>query len=102
MTVLKLFGTGFANFNHFHLETQGFTGQRVVTVDRHIVAVDSDDDFALGVQVGADIGLGSDRWSLNIAARYLDTSLEVTDSDGDVTDLGFEPIVLSAGVGFRF
>ena len=63
---------------------------------------DSDDDFALGAQIGADVGLGSGRWSLNLAARWLDTTLEVTDDEGEVTDLGFEPLILSAGFGVRF
>lgn len=62
----------------------------------------SDDDFALGAQIGADFWFGESPWSLNLAAKYLDTSLEITDSDGEVTDLGFEPLILSVGFGYRF
>ena len=62
----------------------------------------SADDFALGAQIGADIPFGDGPWSLNLAARYLDASLEVTDDEGEKTDLGFDPLVLSVGFGYRF
>ena len=60
------------------------------------------DEFAFGAQIGADIGLGDGPWSLNLAARYLDVGLEVTDDGGETTDLGFDPLILSAGFGYRF
>ncbi|MEM7586347.1 MAG: outer membrane beta-barrel protein [Acidobacteriota bacterium] len=60
------------------------------------------DDFTLGAQVGADFRLGERPWTLNLAAKWIDTSLEVTSEDGEVTDLGFEPIILGFGVGYRF
>ncbi len=62
----------------------------------------SNDDFALGAQIGADIAFGGGPWSLNLAAKYLDTSLEITDGEGEETDLGFEPLILSVGFGYRF
>ena len=62
----------------------------------------SDDQFALGAQVGADIPFGDGPWSLNLAARYLDASLEITDDEGEETDLGFDPLTLSIGFGYRF
>ena len=62
----------------------------------------SGEDFAFGAQIGADIAFGNSPWSINLAAKYLDASLEVTDDEGDRTDLGFDPLILSAGFGYRF
>ncbi len=62
----------------------------------------ANDDFAFGGQIGADIAFGDSPWSLNLAAKYLDTSLEITDEDGEKTDLGFEPLILGVGFGYRF
>lgn len=62
----------------------------------------ANDDFAFGAQVGADVAFGDSPWSLNLAAKYLDTSLEITDEDGEKTDLGFEPLILGVGFGYRF
>lgn len=75
-----------------------------IQVDGETFAADftSDDDFALGAQIGADIPFGDGPWSLNLAARYLDTNLEVTDDEGEKTDLGFDPLILSVGFGYRF
>ncbi len=62
----------------------------------------TDDDFAFGAQIGADIPFGDSPWSLNLAARYLDVGLEVTGDGGEKVDLGFDPLILSAGFGYRF
>ena len=62
----------------------------------------SDDDFAVGAQLGADVPFGEGRWSLNLTARYLDVSLSVVDEEGVYTNLQFDPLVLSAGLGYRF
>lgn len=60
------------------------------------------DDFGLGAQIGADIPLGDSAWAINLAAKFLDATLEVTDEDGEETDLGFDPLILSFGFGYRF
>ena len=62
----------------------------------------SDDDFAFGAQIGADIPFGGGRWSLDLTARYLDVGLSVVDDEGVYTVLQFDPLVLSAGLGVRF
>ncbi len=62
----------------------------------------SDDDYAFGAQVGADVAFGESPWSLALAARYLDTSLSVVDEDGVFTELNFDPLILSVGFGYRF
>jgi len=62
----------------------------------------ADEDFALGAQIGANFAFGDGPWSVNLAAKMLDTSLEVTNDEGDETDLGFDPLILSVGFGYRF
>ncbi len=75
-----------------------------VQVDEHTLAADtsSNDNFALGAQIGADIPFGDGPWSLNLAARILDSSLGVTDDESVVSELNFDPLILSAGFGYRF
>ncbi len=81
----------------------GDVGFQVQVAGQNLTAdFSSDDDFALGAQIGADIPFGDGPWSLNLAARYLDASLEVTDDEGEKTDLGFDPLILSVGFGYRF
>ncbi|MCP3964635.1 MAG: outer membrane beta-barrel protein [bacterium] len=62
----------------------------------------SDDDFALGAQLGVDVAIGDGPWSIDAALRYLDTDLEATDEDGEITDIDFSPIMFSFGIGYRF
>ena len=75
-----------------------------VEVDGQTLAADlsSNDDFAFGAQIGADIPFGDGPWSLNLAARYIDTSLGVTDDESVVSELEFDPLILSVGFGYRF
>lgn len=62
----------------------------------------SSDDFAFGVQLGADIGFGDGPWSLNVAAQYIDTRLDLTNPDTSVSQLKFDPLLVNVGFGFRF
>ena len=62
----------------------------------------TDDDVAFGAQLGADVALGDGPWSLNLTARYLDIGLDVTDDEGEETDLDFHPLILGVGFGYRF
>jgi outer membrane protein W len=59
-------------------------------------------DLGIGAVLGFDIGLGSGRWSLNGAVRYLDTSLEASPSDGGVGKTDLNPTIFSVGFGYRF
>jgi len=61
--------------------------------------VDVDDELAVGATVGVDVALGDgDRWLLNAAVRYLDSSLE-----GPLgVELDLEPLLLGAGISYRF
>lgn len=81
----------------------GDVGFQVQTGDQTLASdFSSENEFALGAQIGADISFGDGPWSLNLAAKYLDASLKVTDDEGEETDLGFDPLILRVGFGFRF
>lgn len=62
--------------------------------------VEGADSFAFGAQLGADIRFGESPWSLNLAARYIDTDLEIEDNEG--SDLQFDPLIVNFGFGYRF
>ncbi len=78
-----------------------FAGQ--VDQEPFDVRVSSSDEFTFGAQVGADIRLGASRWSINLLARYLDSSLDVASGEEQVVrQLDYDPLILGAGIGFRF
>jgi outer membrane protein W len=75
----------------------------VLTPDQRLdVSIDS--DWAWGLNLGADIGLGDGPWSLGVAVKYLETELRATeeDDDGGNESLAYDPIIFSIGVGYRF
>ncbi|TMM45204.1 OmpW/AlkL family protein [Colwellia ponticola] len=64
-----------------------------------------DGSFGYSVQVGADYDLG-DNWSVNVSARYIDISTDVTfdvggDSIGSAT-VDVDPMVYSVMLGYTF
>ncbi|MEO1085645.1 MAG: outer membrane beta-barrel protein, partial [Acidobacteriota bacterium] len=61
----------------------------------------SSEELALGAQIGADIGLGTGPWSLNLSAKYLETSYDVDFSEGSV-EIDFDPLILGVGFSYRF
>ena len=62
----------------------------------------SDDYLAAGGQIGLDIPFGNRAWGLNLAAHYLRTRLQLDDvGDGD-SRVNYDPLVLHAGLGYRF
>ena len=67
------------------------------------IGVSGSDSFTIGAQIGADIPLGGSRWSVNLLARYLDSSLDVVSGEErEVRQLNYDPLILGAGVGLRF
>lgn len=62
----------------------------------------AEEGFGFGAVLGLDIGLGSGRWSLVTAIRYLDTTLEASPDDGGVGKTDFDPTIFSVGFGCRF
>ncbi len=59
-------------------------------------------ELALGVQVGADFRFGDGPWALNVAARYVDTDLELGDGADSGNELSFDPLMFNVGFGYRF
>ena len=56
-------------------------------------------DMGIGVNLGVDDGLGRGRWSLGGSLRYIQT----TDSaPGEQGSLGFDPLIVGIGFGYRF
>jgi len=62
----------------------------------------SEEDIGFGAVLGLDIGLGSGRWSLTSAIRYLNTTLEASPSDGSAGTTDLDPTIFSVGIGYRF
>ncbi|MEM8995529.1 MAG: outer membrane beta-barrel protein [Acidobacteriota bacterium] len=61
---------------------------------------DGSEELALGAQVGADIAFGAGPWSLNVSAKYFDTSYELEAFEGFEVD--FEPLIVGVGFSYRF
>jgi outer membrane protein W len=64
--------------------------------------ISGNDNFTFGVQLGVDIPLRDGPWAVNFAARYIDSSLSLTKDGGTGDRLTFDPLILSAGFGYRF
>jgi outer membrane protein W len=62
----------------------------------------SEDEFALGVNLGLDVRLGDDGWLLTAAFKYLDTTLEASPPDEGTGSTAIDPKIFSIGVGYRF
>ena len=59
-------------------------------------------ELAFGAQVGLDYDFGGGPWALNVAARYIDTDLELGDDADSGSELSFDPLMFNFGFGFRF
>ena len=63
----------------------------------------ADDDLSWSLALGADVPLGGGDWGLHVELAHLDTRLTLTNlDDGEESDLELDPVVLSAGVVYRF
>ncbi len=58
-----------------------------------------DADTAFGAQLGVDIPFGQKGWGVNLAARYLDMTVE-TGEDGP--EVAADPLILQAGFSYKF
>ncbi len=56
-------------------------------------------DAGIGANLGVDVGLGNGRWSLGGSLRYIQTA---DTAPGEHGSLGFDPVILSVGFGYRF
>ncbi|MEQ6887461.1 OmpW family outer membrane protein [Halomonas sp. CS7] len=63
--------------------------------------VEFDDSWGAAGQVGVDL-LIDDSWALNAAAWYLDIDTDVTVAGNDVGEVEIDPVVVMAGVSYRF
>jgi outer membrane protein W len=61
----------------------------------------TDTDFGWGGLLGFDFRLGESRWSLQGSVRYIDTVAN-GDIDGEEFRSEFSPVILTAGVAYRF
>ena len=63
--------------------------------------VEIDDSWGAAGQVGVDL-LIDDNWALNAAAWYLDIDTDVTVNGDDAGEVEIDPVVVMAGVSYRF
>ncbi|QFU02393.1 Outer membrane protein W precursor [Halomonas sp. THAF5a] len=63
--------------------------------------VEFDDSWGAAGQVGVDL-LIDDHWALNAAAWYLDIDTDVTVDGSDAGEVEIDPVVVMAGVSYRF
>ena len=58
-----------------------------------------DADTVFGAQLGVDIPFGSKGWAVNLAARYLDMTVETGEEGPEVAA---DPLILQAGFAYKF
>lgn len=58
-----------------------------------------DADTAFGAQLGVDIPFGKGNWGFNLAARYMDLTVELGD---DGPEVGADPLLVQAGFSYKF
>jgi len=62
----------------------------------------SQNDFAWGANLGADLRFGKSRWSTNAALKYLDSTFEARPEGGGSEVADFNSTTFSLGAGYRF
>lgn len=62
--------------------------------------VGTDDELGYGAGIGLDVPVGSGRWMVNAAADYLEVDLTFSGEGSE--SLAFDPLIVRAGVGYRF
>ncbi len=64
VTVLEFLGAGFPHLGDFHVKIEGHTGERVISIQAHLIRIDAHhgDDvhalFALGLELHARLAIG--------------------------------------------
>jgi outer membrane protein W len=81
-------------------ETVEIGGQEIVLEDS--IRVDVANDTAYGASLGLDIPFSSRPWAIATSLRYLATSLDITDPEGDREKLDFDSWVVSLGLRYTF
>ena len=62
----------------------------------------ADDDLGWSLGLGLDVPVGEGPWAAHFEIAHLDTVLELTAPDGFETRLAPEPLLIHAGVSYRF
>ncbi|MEQ6918447.1 OmpW/AlkL family protein [Halomonas aquatica] len=65
------------------------------------LSIELDDSWGAAGQLGVDL-LIDDNWALNAAAWYLDIDTDATVAGQDVGTVEIDPVVVMAGLSFRF
>ncbi len=81
-------------------ETVEIAGQEIVLEDS--IRVDVANDTAYGASLGLDIPFSSRPWAIATSLRYLATSLDITEPEGDREKLDFDSWVVSVGLRYTF
>ena len=76
----------------------------VFNIEPGLVArLESDTDFAFGLGLGFDTALGKSSWTFGASAKYLDSTFDTrVAGDTERIEIDVDPLILSAGVGYRF
>ncbi|MBB3189811.1 OmpW/AlkL family protein [Halomonas cerina] len=65
------------------------------------LSVEFDDSWGAAGQLGVDL-LIDEHWALNAAAWYLDIDSDITIGDNEAGEVEIDPVVVMAGLSFRF
>ena len=58
--------------------------------------------FVWGGRLGLDIPVGDSAWDVSLGARYLSSSIDGDDPDGQPIEIDLDPFLLTVGFGYRF
>ncbi len=64
--------------------------------------VSFDRDLAFGLHLGVDLGLPDSNWILYADLRVLSSTLDGSVTGGRLESVGYDPVLLSLGFGYRF
>lgn len=90
----------YGDLEFFISETTEINGEQIVLEDS--IRVDVANDLAYGATVGLDVPFSSKPWAIATSLRYLATSLDITDPDGDRETLDFDSWIISLGLRYSF
>ena len=90
----------YGDLEFFIRETIEIDGQPVTLEDS--LRVDVANDVAYGGTLGLDIPFSSRPWAVATSLRYLATSLDITDPEGDRETLDFDSWIISLGLRYTF
>jgi len=78
--------------------TIGYVFWGSIDTDEFSSNVPTDDEFAIGANLGIDVPFGESSWAFSAALRYLSVDLGVSGGD----DIGVDPIQVKLGLSYSF